>query len=233
MSIIRVGCCGYPGNREHYQEELSLVEVQETFRQLPRPATAERWRESAPRTFAFSLRASQIITHPPDAPSYRGVPTPDLDGGPCGHFQWTPPVQREWTQTAAIARLLQAVAVVFETPTDFTPTRQNRLRLAAFFEQIDRPGGVHLVWDAQGLWDAQTAAPIARDLGLALCADGHAMGLQDGGWVYVKLRHASYTDDDLERIANDLDGIEEGCVLFQTNDAFARARRLQSLLEEV
>lgn len=233
MSTLLIGCCGYPGNRARYQQELSLVELQETFRQLPRAATAERWRKNAPGTFAFSLRAWQLITHPPESPTYRGLPAPELGGESCGFFRWTTPVQRAWTETAETARLLRAVAIVFETPTDFTPTQQNRAYLTAFFEQIERPENTHLVWDPRGLWDQRTAAPIARDLGLVLCGDGHDDEVLGGEPTYLKLRHANYTDDDLERIAMDLEEVEEGHVLLQTNDAFARARRLQTLLEEV
>ena len=45
--MIRLGCCGFPAAWEKYFRAFRLVEVQQTFYQPPRPATAERWRRGA------------------------------------------------------------------------------------------------------------------------------------------------------------------------------------------
>ncbi|MDI3299633.1 MAG: DUF72 domain-containing protein, partial [Bacillota bacterium] len=64
---VQVGCCGFPEARELYYREFPLVEVQQTFYQLPRPATAERWRQEAPPGFLFAMKAWQLITHDPSS----------------------------------------------------------------------------------------------------------------------------------------------------------------------
>ena len=44
-SMIKVGCCGFPVRKGLYYERLRVVEVQQTFYQLPRLSTGERWRK--------------------------------------------------------------------------------------------------------------------------------------------------------------------------------------------
>ncbi|MGQ9472333.1 MAG: DUF72 domain-containing protein [Candidatus Aminicenantales bacterium] len=68
---IKVGCCGFPRSKKGYFQHFKLVEVQQTFYKMPRQETALRWREEVPPDFEFSLKASQIITHPVTSPTYR------------------------------------------------------------------------------------------------------------------------------------------------------------------
>jgi uncharacterized protein YecE (DUF72 family) len=42
---------------------LPAVEINSTFHRPHRPATFERWAESVPRTFRFSLKLPRVITH--------------------------------------------------------------------------------------------------------------------------------------------------------------------------
>ncbi|HBB88314.1 MAG TPA: DUF72 domain-containing protein [Blastocatellia bacterium] len=46
-----------------YSERLSTVEINATFYRLPQKSTLENWKEQVPRTFRFSLKAPQRITH--------------------------------------------------------------------------------------------------------------------------------------------------------------------------
>jgi len=52
-----------------------VVEVQQTFYQIPRIATGKRWREEAPPDFEFTMKAWQLITHEPSSPTYRRLRT--------------------------------------------------------------------------------------------------------------------------------------------------------------
>ncbi len=225
-----VGCCGYPGNRQRYQRELDLVELQNTFRNLPAAKTARRWREEAPDGFTFSLRAWQTITHRSESPTYRGLDTSAIEGfAEVGHFGNGSVVLEGWRRTRQIAELLGARAVLFESPSDFTPTGDNQLRLRQFFEAIARLEGCHLVWEPRGLWEPEACRRIAEDLDILLCDDAE-QPLQPVS--YLKLQHASLGSDDLERLAPRLLDCEEALVLVATNEAFAWARRLRLLLAE-
>ncbi|NIN51751.1 MAG: DUF72 domain-containing protein, partial [Nitrososphaeria archaeon] len=68
---VKVGCCGFPGSRKGYFNDFNLVEIQQTFYKMPRLETAQRWRQEAPNEFEFTLKAWQLITHPPTSPTYR------------------------------------------------------------------------------------------------------------------------------------------------------------------
>jgi uncharacterized protein YecE (DUF72 family) len=48
---------------KHYATRLNAVEVNYTFRQLPKAATLENWVNATPQNFAFACKAHQRITH--------------------------------------------------------------------------------------------------------------------------------------------------------------------------
>ena len=62
---VKVGCCGFSVSMKKYFEKLKLVEVQKTFYEPPKIETAKKWKNSAPEGFEFTLKAWQVITHPP------------------------------------------------------------------------------------------------------------------------------------------------------------------------
>jgi uncharacterized protein YecE (DUF72 family) len=66
-----VGCCGFPIKREIYYQNISVVEIQQTFYHLPQIATGRRWKDEAPLGFEFAMKAWQLITHEPSSPTYR------------------------------------------------------------------------------------------------------------------------------------------------------------------
>jgi len=68
---VRVGCCGFPVSRKRYYESFRVVEVQQTFYKLPSRETLERWRREAPPDFEFTVKAWQVVTHPPSSPTWR------------------------------------------------------------------------------------------------------------------------------------------------------------------
>lgn len=225
MSVL-IGCSGYPGNPKRYQKELSAVEILETFRSLPKLTTAERWKESAPESFSFIIKAWQLITHRPDSPTYKGLsPKIMKQAKEAGHFGWNASVELGWQKTAEFAQNLGAKAIVFETPMDFTPTKENRERLTTFFNKIERVSECDLVWDPRGLWSEEEKANIAAESNLVICSED----ISSEEKIFTKIRHASFGEEDVERLAYDLDE-KSGVVLFAVNDAFARAKRLQALL---
>ncbi|HIC91498.1 MAG TPA: DUF72 domain-containing protein, partial [Syntrophaceae bacterium] len=69
--MIKVGCCGFPKAKGIYYQQFKVVEIQQTFYQIPRVSTVQKWREEAPPDFEFTLKAWQLITHPSQSPTYR------------------------------------------------------------------------------------------------------------------------------------------------------------------
>ncbi|HDD64840.1 MAG TPA: DUF72 domain-containing protein, partial [Firmicutes bacterium] len=68
---MKVGCCGFPISQKKYFENFNLVEVQKTFYQIPEEETLIKWRKKAQKEFEFTLKAWQLITHPPSSPTYK------------------------------------------------------------------------------------------------------------------------------------------------------------------
>lgn len=96
--MIKVGCCGFGVARPKYFQQFSLVEIQQTFYQPPKPNTAKRWRDEAPSDFEFTLKAWQLITHEPTSPTYRRLKTQlnKKEKEQLGGFRWSAPVRRAW-----------------------------------------------------------------------------------------------------------------------------------------
>jgi uncharacterized protein YecE (DUF72 family) len=168
---ILVGCCGFPIGRDRYWREFPVAEVQLTFYQLPSPDRARRWREQAPEGRVLSMKAWQLITHPPSSPTYRRLRDPLA--GPrdaYGFFRPTDQVLRAWDRTLEVARAMGAPVVVFQCPASFTPTDRHVEDLRGFFGRIDRHG-LTLAWEPRGPWPQDTVAVLCRDLGLVHCVD--------------------------------------------------------------
>jgi len=76
---IRIGTSGwhyshwkelfYPPNLpknkwfEHYAEHFATVEINNTFYQLPKEVSLQRWHKQAPKNFVYSVKANRYITH--------------------------------------------------------------------------------------------------------------------------------------------------------------------------
>jgi uncharacterized protein YecE (DUF72 family) len=118
--------------KAEYCRRFAIVEIQQTFYNLPRVQTAEKWRREAlalrsrsgQADFEFTLKAWQLITHEPSGPTYRRLrrPIPDAEKNLYGSFRPTEPVLKAWTDTAAVARAMGVSVVVFQCPLRFTPT---------------------------------------------------------------------------------------------------------------
>ena len=139
---IKVGCCGFAAAQKKYFELFKVIEIQQTFYQIPEIKTAEKWRNAAPPDFEFTMKAWQLITHVPSSPTYRRL-RERIDPGKAdryGGFRAAMEVMDAWKRTAAFARALGASIIVFQCPASFKPLEQNAKNIRAFFSKIDRAG---------------------------------------------------------------------------------------------
>jgi uncharacterized protein YecE (DUF72 family) len=143
---MKIGCCGFATSFERYVRALDVVEVQQTFYKPPKPETAERWREKADsikREFEFTVKAFQVITHPPTSPTYRKA---KLEvGGDVGFFNPVKEVFEAWEKTKEIAEILRADKILFQTPSSFKMTGENLKKVDEFFSSIE--GGFTFIWE--------------------------------------------------------------------------------------
>jgi uncharacterized protein YecE (DUF72 family) len=187
MAKIRVGTCGYCMWQAEYFQTFPVMELQQTFYQPPRLATAQRWRAAAPPDFEFTLKAFQAITHPGTSPTYRRCKLSAAERAQCGFFRDTPVVRSAWDTTLALARALRATLVVFQCPASFRPTEENLGNVRWFFRWAERDR-LLFGWEPRGrAWTAPLVGTLFRELDLLHVVDPMQNRSQHGAPVYYRL----------------------------------------------
>jgi uncharacterized protein YecE (DUF72 family) len=236
MAEIIVGCCGWAGSQAEYFELFPAVEVQQTFYKPPQPATLRRWAEKAPEGFVFTLKAWQLITHPPSSPTYRkaGIELSPEAREQYGFFRPTPQVFEAWEAVCQAAHLLGAKVVVFQCPASFAPTPANKANLCHFFRALG-PQPFALGWEPRGSWPPGEIKELCDQLGLIHVVDPFQSQPLSGGTVYYRLHGISgyryrYSDEDLQRLLAMCPPGRQVFVMF--NNVYMRedARRFQALV---
>jgi uncharacterized protein YecE (DUF72 family) len=234
--MIKVGCCGFGKARGTYFRKFDLVEVDQTFYQVPLPKTASRWRQEAGRKFEFTVRAWQLITHPSDSPTYEKVkdrlPAKKLKN--YGWFQLTGEVLSAWERTAEVARNLDARMILFESPPSFIPEKTCIDNLTKFFGSIDR-GGFSMVWEPRSPWPEDLVISLCRDLDLIYGCDPFAQHpLTPSPW-YLRLHGKNgeepHSDKDLRSLRRLLASVEDAYVLFDNETMISDATRFRKMLK--
>jgi uncharacterized protein YecE (DUF72 family) len=237
MPRVRIGCCGFAIGMKDYFRQFKLVEVQQTFYRMPRLETALRWREEAPTNFEFTLKAWQLITHPPTSPTYRkaNLKIPSGAEEHYGFFRPTDEVWEAWERTREFAKALKAKAIVFQCPPSFRETQENISSMRQFFQVVKGPGFL-FAWEPRGGWSESTIKDLCSGLRLIHCVDPFENEALYGEPSYYRLhggpgyRHR-YTEEELRHLKQRL-GNREAYVLFNNlsmrNDALAFARLLEA-----
>lgn len=202
----------------YYAERLPTVEINYTFRAMPRRAMLERWVEQTPAHFRFALKAPQRITH-----FARLRNTAES----VGFFADTAAVLGE-RLGPALFQLPPDFSRDLELLRDFIAMLGGRLRAA--FEFRNRS------W-----FDDDAALQALRDGGAALCiAESERLASpleRTAPFVYVRLRKETYDDAALREWAARLRHLGEGAsevyVYFKHELAApALAARLAGLLAD-
>ncbi len=175
---IHVGCVDLPArlSRQRYYERLAYLETSATLLGVPRPSALQRWRVEGGEHGHVGLVAPQTITHRPGPKGYprHKEPLTPQDLAQAGGFRATELIQREVTSLVEAVALAGASVVLFRSPPDFAPSMANRDNMRAFFSDLASPerfGTAIRVWEPQGLWEPETAARFAGELGLVLACD--------------------------------------------------------------
>ncbi len=164
---IRIGTCGFRGQKHEYAELLSCVEIQHTFYNPPQVKTLEKWRAEMPEGFEFTLKAWQLITHESTSPTYRRLrrKLTEKEAEETGFFKPTEIVDEAWQVTRDCAMALGAHTVLFQCPAKFKQTDENLGNMRKFFGRIDR-GGLNCVWEPRGPWDDEVVCEMCEELDL-------------------------------------------------------------------
>lgn len=229
MSKIKIGTCGFRGNKHEYSEILSAVEIQHTFYQPPQIRTLERWREAMPDEFEFAIKAWQLITHEATSPTYRRLKKKltETEKLEAGSFKPTEIVQEAWETTLLCAQALKAKTVLFQCPASFDQNTENIENLENFFSTIKR-GKLILAWEPRGDWNRQIIQGICENLDLWHAVDPFKDKSVTPDKIYYRLHGRTgwrykYEESELEELAEMLPKNKTAYVffnnIFMTEDA--------------
>lgn len=232
---VKVGCCGFRMAMAEYVTRFPVVEVQQTFYQPPQVATLQRWRESAPPDFEFTMKAWMLITHEARSPTYRRLKRElsEEEREECGSFRSTEIVREAWSVSLACARALRARRILFQCPASFKPTKQNVRQMREFFESIERPPEAEFLWEPRGDWSNELVRELCRELELTHVVDPFAARTVTPERSYFRLHGRTgfryvYEDEELDDLYEMLPEGETSYVLFNNVRMREDAERFQS-----
>jgi len=242
---VKVGTCGFQRARKLHYEKLDVVEVQQTFYDPPPPERLREWREEAPRSFEFTVKAWMLVTHEYNRRLWRRLKR-EVPGDPSeyGSFKLNERTLWAWRVTLEAAAALEARIIVVQTPPSFGYTRENAERIIRFFSVAPRNGFL-IAWEPRGDWwdNPEALYSVARQAGLLVAGDVLRGRLppRDQEILYARLHglggrevnyRYKYTDEDLERLASIVLGgpHREAYILFNNVYAFDDAVRFKDLL---
>ncbi|MFN3384219.1 MAG: DUF72 domain-containing protein [Archaeoglobaceae archaeon] len=218
---MKIGCCGFPIAMERYFEKFEVVEVQKTFYKPPSLDTAKKWREMAPSSFEFTVKAWQIITHPPSSPTYRKAKFLVDDGG---FFKPIKAVFEAWEVTKTIAKALKSNFILFQTPKSFKESKENFKNMEEFFRSIERE--FIFGWEPRG-WKSEAVKRICEELSLVHVVDPFENEPTYGELRYFRI-HKNRSDEELRNLMNKCDYL-----LFNNTFMLRDAEKIKSWRDEL
>lgn len=233
--MFKVGCCGFPVSRKKYYRNFETVEVQQTFYHPPEISTLKKWREEAPNSFEFTMKAWQLITHEPSSPTYKRLKfkIPEEKKKFYGGFKPTDEVLEAWEKTSACALTLCSKVIIFQCPSSFLPEEKNIKNMYSFFYRVKR-GDYIFCWEPRGNWEEREIKKICEDLNLIHAVDPFKSKKLSGEIFYFRLHgkkgyRYTYTDEDLMELRKMAEG--DGYVMFNNLSMFEDAMRFKGMLE--
>jgi uncharacterized protein YecE (DUF72 family) len=200
----------------HYATRLNAVEINYTFRQLPKASTLENWVAQVPEGFLFACKAHQRITHINRL--------------------------RESEFTEAFFRAIDPLRatrhlgpVLFQLAPNF---KADAPLLAAFLEKL--PTGIRYAFEFRNkTWLTDEVNDLLAKHGVALClAESEKFEVPEvitANFVYVRLRKEDYSAEERTEIASRVQRLKSDgrdvFVFFKHEDTPAGAAYAEELLK--
>ena len=175
---------------EHYATRLNSVEINYTFRQTPKNTTLEKWIDSVPENFRFSVKAHQRITH----------------------FARLKPESKEATDFFLRAiEPLQAAGrlgvILFQLPPNL---KLDAPRLEAYLPNL--PGDMRCAFEFRHeSWHDEAVYAMLQQHNVCLClAESDTLETPPAltaAFVYFRLRKSDYSPEEREEIQTRVDGL--------------------------
>ena len=148
--IIKVGTCGIRQPRRRYYDNLDVVELQETFYDMPNPDRLRELRKEAPQNFEFTIKVFQALTHSPRSPTWKRMKYKlkgDLEK--YGLLKPTKENFELWEEFLNNVKPLEAKVFIFQTPPSLPATEESCRWIIEFFNTIKR-GDIIIGWEPRG-----------------------------------------------------------------------------------
>jgi uncharacterized protein YecE (DUF72 family) len=164
----------------YYANHFSAVEINYTFRRLPRPSVVESWAQQVPASFRFVLKAGQVISH----------------------FKRLQNTEKETDDFLRIASILKKRQgpVLFQLPPNF---KKDVPRLAAFLSSIKGRARAAFEFRHPSWFDDEVVDCLRRHKSALCVADSEDLPVADlvrtANWGYVRLRRERYADKSLRK----------------------------------
>lgn len=200
---------------KHYATRVNAVEINYTFRQLPRATTLENWVSATPAGFVFACKAHMRITH---LLRLKESEFTEL------FFRAIDPLRT--------SRRLGPV--LFQLPPNF---KADVGLLASFLEKL--PADIRFAFEFRNVsWLVDEVYRLLEKHGVALClAESDTLEVpkvMTAGFVYVRLRKEDYSPDERVEIAGRvrqmLEGGRDAYVFFKHEETPAGVLYAEELL---
>jgi uncharacterized protein YecE (DUF72 family) len=235
--MIQIGCCGFPVKREIYFKTFSVVEIQQTFYQLPRLDTGKRWNEQAPANFEFTMKAWQLITHEPSSPTYRRLrmAIPEKKKKDYGFFKATEEISEAWSMTVGFAKALGVKKIVFQSPASFHPSDDHIQNLRQFFKKM-KPHPFTFIWEPRGRWERREVKRLCVELDIIPCLDPFEETSIQGDLLYTRLHgekgyRYTYSEAEMKQLIEIGKPVSQAYFMFNNVSMYEDAQRFRKLLE--
>jgi len=202
----------------HYAAKLNAVEINYTFRQLPKASTLENWVSATPEGFLFACKAHMRITHI----------------NRLRESEFTEVFFRAIDPLRATHRL---GPVLFQLPPNF---KADLPLLAAFLEKL--PKDIRVAFEFRNkTWLTNETNELLAERGVALClAESEKFEVPEAvtaNFVYVRLRKDDYSPDERAEIAQRVERLKSAgrdvFVFFKHEETPAGAFYAEELLKEL
>jgi uncharacterized protein YecE (DUF72 family) len=201
---------------KHYATRLNAVEINYTFRQLPKASTLENWINATSDGFSFSCKAHQRITH-----IFRLRESEFTDV----FFKAIDPLRSSRRLGPVLFQLAPNLKADLPTLTAFVEKLPRDIRCAFEFRNAS--------------WLVDEVYRLFEKHGIGLClAESEKFEVPEvvtAGFVYVRLRKEDYSPEERAEIANRVKGMMSGgrdvYVFFKHEDTPAGAVYAEELLK--
>jgi uncharacterized protein YecE (DUF72 family) len=201
---------------KHYATRLNAVEINYTFRQLPKTTTLENWINATPEGFSFACKAHQRITH---ILRLRESEFTDV------FFKAIDPLRASRRLGPVLFQLAPNLKADLSTLTAFVEKLPTDIRCAFEFRNKS--------------WLVDEVYRLFEKHGIALClAESDKFEVPEvvtAGFVYVRLRKEDYSPAERAEVADRVRGMLEGgrdvYVFFKHEDTPAGAIYAEELLK--